>query len=63
MPGQKLLTMSPLALRGVALEWFLRGFECSGYRFHGERENIKTSRAVRRLIGIEFSRQWSQRKG
>ena len=57
----RLLVMSPLAVKSLAFEWFLKGFEQSGYSFHGEVATAG-SKMARRLIGREFDRQWAQRR-
>lgn len=57
-----LLVMSPLAARGIALEWFLKGFEESGYTFHGEIPDLTTNKPVRRMIGVRFTKLWAESK-
>ena len=52
-------TATPQLLRGVAREWFLRGFASSGHGFHGEA--CADAPAVRALLDAEFDRQWGDR--
>jgi len=57
----KLLTLTPLALEALALEWYMRGFRESGKNFHGQ-SRVVNSKAILTLLRVEFRRQWAQRK-
>lgn len=56
---ETLLVMSPAAAKSIAFEWFLRGFEESGYSFHGEIKDLTENVALRRLIGQRFTKLYT----
>jgi len=53
--------MSPAAARGIAFEWFLRGFEESGFSFHGEVPNLPKNKPLRRMLSRRFTKLYADR--
>lgn len=58
-----LITMSPKARRAFARDFFLAGFQLSGYGLHGERVDLNRSNPnpVRDLLLTEFERVYEER--
>ena len=60
-PRESVVQMTGAARRALALEWFQRGFACSGQGFNGESPGAARPGFLS-MLEAEFGLAWSQRK-